>query len=161
MSVAWTGRPAREDVLVGRGRGPGWGSGSGLAGGGAARAVAVALVLLVGVWAAYDKYMPFWTPGVSVAGVLVFVAGFTLVPVAIAGGVALFLRRRGRAAWFRYLVLFGQAGWAAFVAGLAFALSDLATGEPAGWGLAALAFAVGLAMLGLAWWAEDALARRR
>lgn len=124
------------------------------------RASAVALALLTGVWAAVDADMPFWVAGVHVAAVLGVVAAMTAVPVVVVGAVALALRRRGRAAALRIALVFGQAGWAAFVAGLAFSLSDLAIDQPAGWGLAVLTYGVGLAVVAAAWWSEDALSRR-
>ncbi|HEX7167000.1 MAG TPA: hypothetical protein VF230_08465 [Acidimicrobiales bacterium] len=126
----------------------------------AARLAAIVFVLGVAAWSAYDTYLPFWTDGVNTAAVAGFVLLFSLLPCAIAGAVALALRRRAQLAWMRYLLLAFQAGWVAAMAAVGFGLSDFAADEPAGWGLAAIAFGIALAVLGGLWWAEDAMARR-
>lgn len=127
-----------------------------------ARLISLALALLSLVWAAMGR--PFWADGVDVPAALAWVAALTFPLVLAIGSAALWLRgrRRSRTLWlgWRILLLLSQTGWAAFCAGAGFSLSDIEIGEPVGWGLAVLTFAIALGLLVLAWWIEDRLATR-
>jgi hypothetical protein len=121
------------------------------------RAVAVALGLLVGVFGVYDR-QPFWLDGANVPLVLAAVVLFTAPPIFAASAVCVWLRRRGRGRALGFVLLFVQAGWAAYVAGAVYSVSDITRSE--GWGLAVLTYAVAVGLLAVTWWGEDRLATR-
>jgi peptidoglycan/LPS O-acetylase OafA/YrhL len=120
-----------------------------------ARWVAVVLALLVGVLGVYDG-QPFWVDGVNVPVAIAGVVLFTAPPVLAASAVGVWLGRRGRGRALRFVLLLGQASWAAIVAGAVYGVGEITKSQ--GWGLAVLTYAVALGLLAGAWWAEDRLA---
>lgn len=123
--------------------------------------VALVAVFAIAVAGANLADGGWWRDDVGVLGVVIGAVAFTLLGAVPTVGLSTLIGRRvgdgTTAASIRAGLAIGAAIWAGLVAFAAYGFTDLAIGQTAPAGLAAVSFGSALAVLGLCWLVEDAL----